>query len=482
MNFVYPSPQNRSFIKNVVLNELIEALGAEKVSHSEIDRTVYSRDSIVQYSSPLREEDPELPRADFVCFPETAEEVSRIIRIANTHRVPVVPECGGAQGSGSTLPLYGGIVLDVKGLKKIIDIDTANHTVTAQTGLIGYELESALNAVGFTCNHLPQSLHVSGLGGFISARSAGVISTKYGKITEMVLGMEVVLPTGEIISTKRVPNSAAGPNFNYLFMGAEGTLGVITEVTLRITPLPESRKFLGVLFADLPTAIDGARLIMRRGLWPAAMRINDEIETLLMGKEGCQMVLMFDGFEELTELELKETKKIIQKLGGADLGEEPARKWWEEKRFTVAFPTSDHPLFGISKPGHIRMSGCIDSAGSFDYLVNVHRGLKEIVEGMNMILIAHFSHWYTTGGMIYPTFLVELQKGPDAARAYNEVWRRGIELSHRLGGTINHHHGIGLNLGRFMKLELGEAGLENFRRIKRAMDPNNIMNPGKLGL
>jgi alkyldihydroxyacetonephosphate synthase len=476
---VYP------YQKTIVERDLREVLGPERLITSPIDRRAYSRDLIVAFNNPFPpgEGDIAPPIADFVVVPETTEEVSEILRIANTHRVPVTPECGGAQGSGSTLPLHGGIVLDVKGLSRVIDIDTDNHTVTTQTGLIGGELEAFLNPHGYTTCHYPQSLHVSGVGGFLAARSAGVLSTKYGKITEMVLGMEVVLPSGEVMRTKAVPNSAAGPNFNYLFMGSEGTLGVITEATLIIRPLPESRKFLGVLFEDLPAAMNGARLIMRRGIVPAAMRVSDEMETTFFHKmNGSLMIVMFDGYEELCELELSETKKLIESLGAEDLGEGPGKTWWEEKRFSIAFPSSDHPLFGIPTPGTIRISGCIDSAGSFDYLVKVQRGLKETVEGMGMFLGAHFSHWYPTGGMIYPTFVGEFKIGPEASTKYNEVWRRGIEITQKLGGTINHHHGIGVNLGRFMRWELGDAGFENFRKIKRTMDPNHIMNPGKLGL
>jgi alkyldihydroxyacetonephosphate synthase len=477
-----PNP-SYPFQKDAVEKELVRCLGSEKVSTSYVDRRVYSRDLIVAYTCVQTTGECDAPLADFVVWPRTTADVSEILRIAHAHRVPVVPVCGGAQGSGSTLPLFGGIVVDVKSLDKVVDIDTENHTVTTQAGLIGYELEATLNTVGYTLNHFPQSEHVSGIGGFISARSAGALSTKYGKITEMVLGMEVVLPDGRVMRTKAVPNSAAGPNFNYLFMGAEGTLGIITEATLRISPLAQAQRFQGLLFSDLPAAMNGARLIMRRGIRPAFMRISDELETTYFHKrEGSQMILMFDGFEELCELELRETMKIAGTLAAGDLGGGPAREWWEAKRFTIAFPSSTHPLFGIPTPGHMRISGCIDSAGSFDYLVRVHRGLAEITREMQMFLGAHFSHFYPTGGMIYPTFVAEVKTGPEGARAYNEVWRRGIELSHGLGGTINHHHGIGLNLGKYMHLELGEAGMDMFRKIKRAMDPHSIMNPGKLGL
>ncbi|MCD6569427.1 MAG: hypothetical protein J7L53_01855 [Deltaproteobacteria bacterium] len=180
--------------------------------------------------------------------------------------------------------------------------------------------------------------------------------------------------------------------------------------------------------------MNAARFIMRRGLWPAAIRIHDELETQYFQHQdsGSQMTLMFDGLEELCDLELKETMKIAHALKAEDLGEGPAREWWGKKRFSIAFPTSDHPLFGIPFPGYIRVSGCIDSAGSFDYLVAIQRKLKETVEKMNMFLAAHFSHFYPTGGMIYPTFVGQLKKGTEAARTYNEIWRRGIVLSHNL--------------------------------------------------
>jgi alkyldihydroxyacetonephosphate synthase len=478
------NPTLSEFQNISVENELITALGRDKVSTSYIDRKVYSSDEIVEWTCPSPDGNCDPPLADFVVWPDTTLDVIETVKIANRHCIPVVPMCGGAQNRGSILPLYGGIVLDVKSLHRILSLDTENHTVTVQAGVICSELEAFLNARGYTMNHLPQSQHISGIGGFLSARSAGVASTKYGKITEMVLGMEVVLPNGDVIRTKPVPNSAAGPNFNYLFMGAEGTLGVITEATFKIHLIPETRMFKSYLFPDLPAAINGARLIMRRGIRPAVMRISDELETEVFhnGMKGSQMTLMFDGFEDLCVLETAEAAKIASSLKAQDLGEKPAREWWEKKRFSIAFPSSEHPAFGIPTPGFVRVNGCIDSAGSFDYLVAVQRKLRTMMGKLNMFVVSHCSHFYHTGGMIYPRFIGQLMRGPDLPATYAEIWKQGILLSHELGGTINHHHGIGLTLANYMNLEFGNEGMENFRKIKRAMDPNNIMNPGKLGL
>lgn len=471
------------FYKVAVENELIAALGRDKVSTSFIDRKVYSSDELVEWTCPSPDGDCDPPIADFVVWPDTAQDVVETIKIANRHRVPVIPMCGAAQNRGSILPLHGGIIIDVKSLHRIIALDTENHTVTVQAGVICNELEAFLNTQGYTMNHLPQSQHISGIGGFLSARSAGVVSTKYGKITEMVLGMEVVLPNGDIMRTKPVPNSAAGPNFNYLFMGAEGTLGVITEATFKIHLLPEARMFRSYLFPDYPAAVNAVRLIMRRGVMPAAIRISDELETQVFHKhKGSLMIAMFDGFEELCALEAKEAAGIAASLNAQDLGEKPALEWWEKKRFSVAFPSSEHPAFALPIPGFVRVNGCIDSAGSFDYLVAVQRKLRTLMGKLNMFVVSHSSHFYHTGGMIYPRFIGQLMRGPGLPAAYTEIWKQGILLSHELGGTINHHHGIGLTLARYMNLELGNEGMENFRKIKRAMDPNNIMNPGKLGL
>ncbi len=417
---------------------------------------------------------------DFVVWPQTTEQVSAVLKLANRYKVPVVPYCGGAGVQGGTIPILGGIILDVKKMNKLIALDERSLTIRVQTGLMGDELETLLNPKGYTTAHLPQSGYCSGLGGFLAARSAGVLSTKYGKIADMVQGMEVVLPTGQIIHTTTAPNSAAGPRLDHLFMGSEGTLGVITEVTLAIQPVPELRDFRGYSFPTLHDGMEVARKILRRGVRPAAMRLSDEEESHShYNQQGAFFVIHFDGYRELVDLEVKQMMAIAEAHGGVDLGPEPRRKWWEN-RFFAAYPKATSKKF--LGDGHLYAGKVIDTAGSFDYLEAIHKEMGDAVRKIRGThYMAHFSHWYRTGGMMYPyVYNYGVEDESELAEVHLQVVQAAVEAILRLGGTINHHHGIGLILAPYMRQEWGEA-FDALQAIKRTLDPNNIMNPGKIG-
>jgi alkyldihydroxyacetonephosphate synthase len=418
---------------------------------------------------------------DFIVFPETTEQTAEVLRLANVHKLPVTPYCGGAGVQGAAVPLYGGIVLDVKKMDKILAIDETNLTVTCQSGMIGQTLEWALNAKGYTYAHIPQSSYCSGIGGFLAGHSAGVLSTKYGKIASMVLGMEVVLPTGRVIRTRAVPQSAAGPNLNHLFIGSEGTLGVITEATLTIHPLPEVRQFRSYVFPDLHAAFEAARKIMRRGLVPGTLRISDLVESLEFYKQdGSFMTLSFDGFKELVDLQEREAMAIARAEGGKDLGPEPGERWWQH-RFTSVYPKDQGTPLDMGRHT-FNVGNVIETAGSFTYLEAIHQEMGEAVTRIpGTTFKAHFSHWYKTGGMMYP-YVVNSGAASDEEMVdrYFELHRAAVGAVLRLGGTITHHHGVGLTLRGFMPREF-DASFEALQTIKHALDPNNIMNPGKLG-
>jgi len=468
-------------MRDVILYEtLVGIVGEGNVSRDEMDRRAYARDqSWLARTWALKGWDFPLP--DIIVWAESTDQVSAVLRAANRFNVPVVPYCGGAGVQGGTLPLYGGIILDTKKMDEVLALDEHNLTVTTQTGIMYQNLEWWLNQRGYTLPHLPQSSFCSGIGGFLSARSAGVLSTKYGKISSMVRGMEVVLPDGQVLRTKAVPQSAAGPDLNYLFQGAEGTLGVITEATLSIWPLPEERRFRGFTFPDLHSGMEAARLIMRRGLRPAAMRLSDELETMLFHHQmGCLMVWCFDGFAEMVDLEEGEAIRICQDQGGTDLGAGPGEHWWKT-RYSVAYPTKDSILAGYG-PAY-PVGTIIDTAGGFDYLEQVHEAMgKAVGKYENTVFLAHFSHWYPTGGMMYP-YVYKLGSDFDETMAdqYFAIQRDAVRVILDLGGTINHHHGIGLTLAEFMRQEFGDVGFAVLQGIKRLLDPNNVMNPGKLG-
>jgi len=470
----------RMLLREVMLyNELVGVVGERWVSREETERSSYAKDYSWLGRTWVRK-GWEVPLPDYVVWPANTEEVSRVLRIANRHKVPVVPFCGGAGVQGGTLSIYGGIVLDVKRMDRVLEIDEVNGTVTAQAGIIGQNLEWELNQRGLTLAHIPQSAYCSGLGGFLSTRAAGVLSTRYGKISDMLLGMELVLPQGQVIRFRPVPESAAGPDLKRLFLGAEGTMGVITEATLTVHSLPECRRFRGIAFPDMATGLEGARQIMRRGLRPAAMRLSDELESLFMYKQaGSLMTWCFDGFAAQVEAEEAEALRLATGLGGKDLGPEPGEEWWEH-RYTAAYPTEENLLLKSEAGWTVGM--VVDTAGTFDFLRQVHEKMGQALSRYDGLLFAaHFSHWYPCGGMMYPYVLC--MGAPDdesAADLYFRIQRDAVRAILELGGTINHHHGIGLTLAEFMPEEFG-AAFESLQLIKRLLDPNNIMNPGKLG-
>ncbi|RPI88277.1 MAG: FAD-binding oxidoreductase, partial [Chloroflexi bacterium] len=294
-------------LRNAILyNDLVNVLGEENISRDPIERQAYVGD-VSFMGKVMPTHNLHIDHPDFIVWPTSTEQVSGVLQVANAHKTPLTPYCGGAGVQGAAVPLYGGIILDVKKLDKVLAIDETNLTVTCQTGIIGQNLEWELNALGYTYAHIPQSSYCSGIGGFLAGHSAGVLSTKYGKIANMVLGMEVVLPSGKVIRTRAVPQSAAGPSLNHLFIGSEGTLGVITEATLGIHPMPEVRRFRSFAFESLHSAIEACRKIMRRGLHPATLRISDETESRDFYKvDGSFMTISFDGFAEMVDLEERE--------------------------------------------------------------------------------------------------------------------------------------------------------------------------------
>lgn len=429
-----------------------------------------------------RGEQPPLP--DFVVQPGSATEISRVLRVAASHGLPVVPWGGGSGTQGGASPLFGGIVLDTKRLDQVLEIDEQSLTVRAQAGVIGTTLEWVLNERGLTLPHYPASANCATFGGYLAARGSGVISTKYGKAEDMALSIEVVLPNGTIIRTLPVPNHAAGPGLLQLFIGSEGTLGVITEATMRIERLPEVRLFRGMLFKDLAAALEAGRRIMTARLQPCVLRLYDEASTSSMLKrvlgldaQGACFILAFDGWSDIARAQEAHAMRICAELGGEDLGPEPGEHWWKH-RYDFYYP----PL-ALSLP---KMYGTTDTVCTYDKIADLYEAKKQVIEAgfarWNARYIAHFSHWFPWGVMVYDRFIVdEPPHDPQEALAlHNRIWTEAVRTSLRYGGVLNEHHGIGWKLGRLMPEQHGPAWpvLEG---IKALLDPHGIMNPGKLG-
>lgn len=468
---------------SMVRSELEDVVGAEHISARESDRLVYSTDWSWMPQMWLDRGEP-LTKPDYIVHPGSAEEISALMEIANTYRIPLIPWGGGSGSQGGALPSFGGIIVDTKRLNKIIEIDERSLTVTAQAGIIGTQLEWALNERGLTLPHYAASANCATLGGYLAPRGSGTISTKYGKAEDMVMSMQVVLPTGEIIRTPSVPNHASGPDYARLFLGSEGTLGIITEATMMIDYLPEARLLRAVLFDDLSKALEAGRRMMTRRLDPMVIRLYDPSSTASLVKEvlgyeleGAYMVIGFDGDPDLAALQEEKAMAICNELGAQDLGREPGEKWWNH-RYDFYYPPQTLML-----PW---MYGTVETVTTFDKLEQLYRAKKEAIEesyaDWNIRYIGHFSHWFHWGASLYDRFIIEEppEDADEALRLHNRVWTTAVTTSVENGGMINEHHGVGIKLGRYMRLQYG-AAWPLLQNIKNAIDPKGIMNPGKVG-
>jgi alkyldihydroxyacetonephosphate synthase len=310
------------------------------------------------------------------------------------------------------------------------------------------------------------------------------LSTKYGKAEDMVLSLEVVMPSGEIIRTLPVPNHACGPSLLQLFVGAEGTLGVITEVTMRLDPIPEERRWRSYMFDDIRKGLEAGRRIMTRRLRPCTIRLYDENSSQRIVKKvlgitvkGAYMVLGCDGPKEFVDLEMGMIHKICTDLGAQDLGSEAGEHWWKH-RYDFYFPP-----YNIMLP---EMFGTIETTATYDRIYDIYLAKKQVIEeefkdfGVNYI--AHFSHWFAWGVMVYDRFIIPKppQDPQEALQLHTEIWGKAARTSLKHGGTLNDHHGIGFKLGWLMPEQYGSAW-PVLQGIKNSIDPLGIMNPGKLG-
>jgi len=464
--------------------ELEDVVGRENV---ETDDAVRAAAAIDQYwmTYMWSRSGRELPLPDFVVRPASTWEVSRVLRICNTRRIPVVTRGGGSGTQGGASTPHGGVVLDLTRMDQLIELDEKSLVVTVDAGVNGRVLEGWLNERGLMLAHYPSSVDLCTAGGYVAARGSGVMSTKYGKAEDMVLSLEIVLGDGTVIDTLDVPNHANGPGMLQLFVGSEGTLGVITKVRFRVDPLPETRLFRVVEFPTLEAGLEAGRRIMIGRLQPAVLRLYDPEATRrsLVGTghqldgEKNNLVIMVDGYPELAEAQMQRILAVCAEVGGVDRGSEEGQHWWEH-RYDFYQP----PLM----PGYPLMYGTVETVTTFDRMPALYEAKKKLISEefaeWGAVYSAHFSHWYPWGTMIYDRFYIaEPPTDPEEAlRLHNQIWAAASRVNLAHGALLNEHHGIGIKLGWLMR-EQNEGAFDVLQTIKRALDPRGILNPGKLG-
>ncbi|NLI22969.1 MAG: FAD-binding oxidoreductase [Clostridiales bacterium] len=473
--------ERKAFMSDMIRTELEDVVGVENVSAQDSERLAYGVDYFwIGRMWADRGNTPPMP--DWIVRPASSEEVSRLLTIANYYRLPVQIWGGGSGSQGGALPMAGGVMLDMKRMDRLIEIDEVSRTITAEAGMIFQRLEWFANEKGYSCQHIPSCLTCGTIGGALAHRGIGIMSTRYGKIDDQCLSMEVVLPNGEIIYTLPVPKHAAGPDLNQIFIGSEGTLGVITKATFKLFEQPETRQFRAFLFPDMHSGFMAGRDIMQK-LKPSILRFFDEAETMsiirsILGfeKQGCFMNLALEGIGRIVDIEMELVLDICRRWGGEDLGSEYGEKWYKN-RITFFYP------------GHImdipQMFGTMDTVATYQNIEEIYWAMKHAVEDNfpGVRFIAHCSHWYEWGTMIYDRFIMDHppQDPEEAIRLHNQIWNAGVRAAMAHGGVINDHHGIGLKLGRLMKEQYGPA-MQVMQGLKKSLDPNGIMNPYKLGL
>ena len=415
-------------------------------------------------------------RATAVVRPASVDEVAAVLRVCDEARVPVTAAAGRSGVCGASVPLHGGVVLDMCGMAGIVDVDRASMVLDVLPGTFGTWLEDTLRAEhGATLGHWPQSIDLSTVGGWLACRSAGQYSTRYGKIEDMAVGLDVALADGRVVHTGGAPRAAVGPDLTQLFVGSEGTLGVITGARLRVHPAPPVEQRAAFGFSSFADGIEACRGVLQRGATPAVLRLYDATEADRTYQTGDRHVLLTldEGDRELVEGVMTVVVGECVDGGAEVLDEELVGRWLEHRNDVSA-------LEALISRGYV--VDTMEIAARWRDLPKIYAGATQALEavGGTLVASAHLSHSYPDGACLYFTFAG--QTDPDDREAYyRAAWDAGTRAVLSAGGALSHHHGVGLNRARFVREALGET-FDVLASVKAALDPHGILNPGKLGL
>ena len=424
---------------------------------------------------------------DAVVTPGSHEEVIAVLAAASEHRVAVVPFGGGTSVTGGVEPVRGEfaavIALDLHRLDRLTSLDTESLTATLQAGLTGPEAEELLGRHGLTVGHLPQSFEHATIGGFAATRSAGQASAGYGRFSDMVLSVRAATPRGTFEAGGLAPETAAGPDLRHLLLGSEGTFGVITELTVRVRPLPETVLDEAWAFPGFEPGMAALRALSHSG-WamPSVVRLNDRMETAIAGLTGgpeitgCLAVTSYEG--EATEVEERRraAARVLLGHGGTPLGPGPVAAW-RESRF--AAPRLRDALLDAGV-----LAETLETATSWANLAALHAAVSAALTGSLSaagtppVVTCHVSHIYPSGASLYFTVIAAQAADPVGQWAAAKAAAGDAIMSH--GGTITHHHAVGTDHLPWMRAEVGDLGAEVLRAVKDALDPAGVLNPGKL--
>jgi alkyldihydroxyacetonephosphate synthase len=408
-------------------------------------------------------------------FPGSVDEVRRIVLLANEQRIPIIPYGGGSGLMGAALSLKPGIVVDLRRMNQPLEIDFAARSARVQAGIVLEVLEQRLNEQDFILGHDPWTLPVATVGGAISTDSVGYRAGVYGSMGEQVLGLEAVMANGEILRKRAVPKSSTGPDLRFLMVGAEGCFGIVTEATLRIFPKPEKRVLRALFFESFELGFDAIQKIFAAGLRPALLDFGDDDEK---NKQGAVLYLAFEGAVEIVTAEDRLASDLLLRNGGKHLPTSEAETFWRN-RHAIARRF-------MANRSQRRERG---RDGIYRDWIHVALPASKVLafKSAAMVIIEqHGVDLHESGLWIWPELFsmrlgIEDHGDNQAQLALQQTVDELLGLAQDMSGSMEYTHGVGVKLAPFMLKEHG-YGLEVMRGIKKMLDPNNIMNPGKMGL
>jgi alkyldihydroxyacetonephosphate synthase len=470
-----------------VLAALRQAVGGDGVREDHAARVEHAAGRGYPDLVRLRAGEPE-GAPDAVLYPSGHDQVRALLALCAREGVAVVPFGGGTSVVGGVAPLLG----------EVLSLDRASMTVNVGAGIRAVELERRLGTEGLTLGHFPQSFEYVSLGGCAATRSAGQSSTGYGSIEKMVLGMRFAAPAGDIELPPQ-PASAAGPGLRQLLVGSEGTLGVISELSLRLRPAPRERVYEGFFFEDFQAGVQVLRTLAQEHVAPDVARLSDESETRMsmalagsgglkgrIGRaylgmrgygDGCLAILGFEGTREEVAFRRARALALTRAGGGLGVGRSPGEAWLKG-RFAAPYLRDELLTQGV-------MVETLETATQWSNLGGLHeqvgRAIAEALAewGTPGLVACHVSHLYESGASLYFTFIARMREDDPIGQ-----WRAVKERASRAivdgGGTITHHHAVGVDHAPWMTREVGPEGIAAISAVKSELDPAGIMNPGKL--
>jgi glycolate oxidase len=414
---------------------------------------------------------------DAVLVPESADQIARIMKIANEYKINIIPRGAGTNICGSSVAREGGVIMAFHRMNRILEIDRESMCAVVQPGVINGDLQKEVAQYNLMYPPDPASMFVSTIGGNVSLNAGGPRGVKYGVTRDYLLGLEVVLPSGDIIKTGgKTLKNVSGYDLTRLLCGSEGTLGIFTEITLRLVPLPPAKTTLQAAYADLDDAATTVTAILAAGMVPTTLELMDRtVLDVISDYGGAQfnaqaqalLLIEVDGDEDLVRKQGERIEALCREKGAIAVDRahtaEEAEKLWQARRTAFGAVASMRP-------------NCIveDATVPVKRLPDIIRKVVELTEKhhLKVAVLAHAGD-----GNLHPLIMTDLRDPEEMARV-DQLLEELCEAAISMGGTLSGEHGIGIAKARFMDMEFSETSLDLMRGIKRVFDPNNILNPG----